>query len=71
VNPDEKRHGDNTEASSLSFCFPATGIFFIFIYKCQHSRVLKKYHIIVPKQYINKIESPEGKQVKIIMTDEL
>jgi hypothetical protein len=32
---------------------------------------LSKYHVMVPKQYIDQIENLEGKQVKIILTDEL
>ena len=31
----------------------------------------RKYHVMVPKQYIDRIENLEGKQVKIILTDEL
>lgn len=31
----------------------------------------KKYHVMVPKQYVDRIENLEGKQVKIILTDEL
>ena len=31
----------------------------------------KKYHVMVPKQYIDRIGNLEGKQVKIILTDEL
>ena len=29
------------------------------------------YHVMIPKQYIDRIENLEGKQVKIILTDEL
>jgi hypothetical protein len=36
-----------------------------------YSDGVKKYHVMVPKQYIDKIENLEGKQVKIILTDEL
>lgn len=38
-----------------------------------YSDGVKKYHVMVPKQYIDKIEKGnlEGKQVKIILTDEL
>jgi hypothetical protein len=31
----------------------------------------KKYHVMVPKQFIEQIEDLEGKQVKIILTDEI
>jgi hypothetical protein len=31
----------------------------------------KKYHVMIPKQYVDRIENLEGKQVKIVLTDEL
>jgi hypothetical protein len=31
----------------------------------------RKYHVMIPKQYIDRVENLEGKQVKIILTDEL
>jgi hypothetical protein len=30
----------------------------------------RKYHVMVPKMYGDQVESLEGKQVKIILTDE-
>lgn len=31
----------------------------------------RKYHVMVPKQYTDRLGNLEGKQVKIILTDEL